>query len=132
MIIMKYKHIKVSIFDIIPQQHYLSTDKYKSVKDSEVSEDNYGDIFIIEYKGKMFSVDGHHRLFYLFKLGVTDVNVVCELSDNNSKLYQILADESIVLGLSNISDLENRFIDNYDDYKKSWIDKCQKILRDVS
>ncbi|AUD64101.1 hypothetical protein BK010_10565 (plasmid) [Tenericutes bacterium MO-XQ] len=127
---MKYKRYQININNIIPQQHYLSRDKYKSVEKSKLDLSDYGDIFVIEYKDKVFSVDGHHRLFYLYKNGVTQVNVVCELSDNEHKLYQILADESLELGLKSISDLENKFIDDYEEYKRLWIDKCQKILKE--
>lgn len=128
---MKFKHMKVKLMDIIPQQHYLSIDKYNSIKKTITDLNDYGDIYVIEYKNKIFSVDGHHRLYYLYKNGITEVNVICELTDNNNRLYQILAEEAMNLGLSNISDLENRFIKNYAAYKKKWIDKCNKILSEI-
>ncbi|MCK5731472.1 MAG: hypothetical protein KAH13_00485 [Tenericutes bacterium] len=129
---MKYKRFKMKIKDIIPQQHYLSVDKYNTVKENMMSIDVYGDIFVIEYKNKIFSVDGHHRLFHLYKNDVKEINVVCELSDNDSKLYQILADEALELGLRSIADLEQKFISDYKEYKKLWIDKCQRLLKDIN
>lgn len=120
--------MKVKLMDIIPQQHYLSTDKYNLIKKTLINLDDYGKIYVIEYKGKIFSIDGHHRLYHLYKNSITEVEVICELADNDCKLYQILADEAISLGLSSIADLECRFIQNYDEYKVKWIDKCQKIL----
>ena len=127
---MKYKYMNVNLMDIIPQQQYLSIDKYNSIKKVCVNLNDYGDIFVIEYKGNIFSVDGHHRLYHLYKKGVSEVNVVCELADNDHMLYQILSDEAISLGFSNISDLENRFIKDHEEYKKKWIDKCQRILKE--
>ncbi|MCK4551976.1 MAG: hypothetical protein KAU02_03590 [Tenericutes bacterium] len=129
---MKYKYFRMRIEDIIPQQHYLSVDKYNAVKENMTKINVYGDIFVIEYKNKIFSVDGHHRLFYLYKMGVEEINVVCELSDNDNRLYQILADEALELGLRNIADLEHKFISDYTKYKEVWIDKCQKLLADLN
>lgn len=129
---MKYKHFKLQMENIVPLQHYLSADKYRSLLNSNISVDDYGDIYVIEYKGKFFSVDGHHRLFWLYKQNVKEVNAVCELSDNDHRLYQMLADEALNVGFRNISDLENRFIKDYETYKKSWIDKCQSMLKEIN
>ena len=71
---MEYKNFKVKIKDIIPQQHYLSRDKYEKVKKYMDNNQSYGDIYVIEYKNKIFSVDGHHRLLYLYKNGI-DIHV---------------------------------------------------------
>lgn len=129
---MKYKRFKMNLEDIIPQQHYLSVDKYNVVREKMNDISIYGDIYVIEYRNKIFSVDGHHRLYFLYQNGIKEIDVVCELSDNDNKLYQILADEAIELGLRNISDLESKFIVDYKEYKKVWIDKCQKLLKDIN
>jgi hypothetical protein len=78
----KYKHMRVNLKYIAPHQHYLSKDKYESVEKSDISLDSYGDIYVIEYKDKLFSVDGHHRLYWLYNHNVDYVDVICELSDN--------------------------------------------------
>ena len=128
---MKYKYFRMGIKDIIPQQHYLSVDKYNIIKKNMTDTDSYGDIFVIEYKNRIFSVDGHHRLFYLYKQGVKEINVVCEISDNDNRLYQVLADEALELWLKSIADLEHKFISDYKKYKEVWIGKCQKLLADL-
>ncbi|HHX79347.1 MAG TPA: hypothetical protein GX695_06360 [Acholeplasmataceae bacterium] len=92
---------------------------------------DYGNIYVIEYKNKIFSIDGHHRLYYLFEKGIKEVDVICELIDNESILYQILAEESLELGLTSIADLKSRFIESEDEYKKLWKDKCQIILKNL-
>ncbi len=124
---MKVKRYTLDILDIIPQQHYLSTQKYDQVKRYMEKTKDYGNIFVIEYKRKFFSVDGHHRLFVLFEKGVREINVVCEASDNDNRLYQILADESLELGIRHIGDLKDRFLDDDREYEEKWIEKCQKI-----
>ncbi len=113
--------------DIIPQQHYLSTQKVEQVRKQYDKTKKYGVLYVIEYRGRIFSVDGHHRLFVLYENGVRQVDVVCELSDNDNRLYQILADEALELGLRHIGDLKGRMIDDDREYEKTWIEKCQRI-----
>ncbi len=91
--------------------------------------DDYGIIYVIEYKNKIFSVDGHHRLFYLYQKGIEEIDVVCEIEDNENKLYQYLAEEAIQLNFSWIGDLKDRFVETSAEYKKLWIDKCQNLLK---
>lgn len=127
---MEFKHFRININEIIPSQHFLSFEKYEKVKAYMENEFDYGVIFVIEYKNKIFSVDGHHRLYYLYEQGIKNIKVVCEVADNDSYLYKTLADESLVMGFTSIADLKSRFTYNYEEYKKLWIDKCQKILED--
>ena len=128
---MEYKYIKISLDNIIPAQHFLSIKKYKQMKNRLKNRLDYGNIYVIEYKNKIFSIDGHHRLYYLFEKGIKEVDVICELIDNESILYQILAEESLELGLTSIADLKSRFIESEDEYKKLWKDKCQIILKNL-
>ena len=90
---------------------------------------NYGDIFVIYYKNHYFSVDGHHRLFYLYKLGIKKIDVIMEISDNDSPLYQVLADEALDLKFTDISSLEDRILTDHKDYEDKWINKCQGLLK---
>lgn len=87
--------------------------------------------FVIEYKNKIFSVDGHHRLYCLFEMGIKEIEVVCEVNDNDNPLYKILAEESLNLSFKTIADLKSRFVEYEEEYKKLWIDKCQLILKDI-
>lgn len=128
---MEYKDIKISLDNIIPSQHYLSIKKYNDVKNNFKDRLDYGIIYVIEYKKKIFSVDGHHRLYYLFEKGIKEVEVICELKDNENILYQILAEESLQLGFTSIADLKSRFVESEAEYKKLWIDKCQSILKNL-
>lgn len=129
---MKFKRFTINIIDIIPQQHYLSKPKLNRVLKSFDEYDSFGDIFVILYKDLVFCVDGHHRLYHLYHQGVEQIEVVNELKDNESLLYQRLADEALSLGIKTIADLENRIIETQEEYKKLWIDKCQGILRELS
>lgn len=129
---MKFKRFTINIADIIPQQHYLSKPKLDRVLKSFDEYDSCGDIFVILYKGSVFCVDGHHRLYHLYHQGVEQIEVVNELEDNDSLLYQTLADEALTLGINIIADLENRIIETEEEYKRLWIDKCQGILRELS
>ncbi|QVK16827.1 ParB/RepB/Spo0J family partition protein [Mycoplasmatota bacterium] len=99
---MKCDRFNIKIKDIIPQQHFLSQTKLNKVIKSFEAHDSYGDIYVIKYDNLIFSVDGHHRLFYLYNIGVEEIEVVNELEDNNNKLYQILADEARKLGIKTI------------------------------
>ena len=126
---MTHKRFTVELKTIVPQQHYLSTEKYHKVKKSLEEMDGYGDIYVIEYKDRIFSVDGHHRLYCLYEQGVKTVEVVCELSDNHHPLYQRLADEALEVGLRHIGDLGERFIDDPKRYNRLWIEKCQSLLK---
>lgn len=120
----------MDINDIIPQQHYLSYEKYDKVIESFKDFKSYGDIYVIRYRNIWFSVDGHHRLYYLYKNGVKKIKVKNELSDNNHKLYQLLADEALDLKLKTIEDLEDRFLCQKE-YEEKWVNKCQQILKEI-
>lgn len=88
---------------------------------------DYGDIFVIYYRKRYFCVDGHHRLFLLNNMGVTNIRVINEVADNENRLYQILADEAWDMGLRTIADLEKRIVSEAD-FKVLWIEKCSKII----
>jgi len=124
----RYKYLLLPIESIIPQQHYLSKEKLDKAKIYIDNNQDYGKIYVIEYKNKIFSVDGHHRLFYLYQQGIRVVKVICEVNDNNNVLYQRLADESIRIGFHSIKDLENRILASDKEYEMIWIDKCQMLL----
>lgn len=125
---MKFKYMRVKLIDIVPQQHYLSRDKLEKVSEFLSANNDYGKIYVIEYKNCIFSVDGHHRLFWLYLNNIREVDVVCELSDNDSLLYRKLADESLNMNIRTIADLENCILENHKDYERLWIDKCQLLL----
>lgn len=129
---MKYERFIIKLMDIIPQQHYLSKTKLNKVIKSFEEYDSYGDIYVMSYDGSIFSIDGHHRLFYLYNIGIEEIEVVNEFEDNNNKLYQILADEARELGITTIADLKNRIIESEEEYKIEWIDKCQEILKELN
>ena len=84
---------------------------------------------MIAYRDRLFSVDGHHRLYWLYKGGVQTVNVVNEIADNDHRLYQLLADEALALGLRTIADLEPRILETEAEYQAQWVGKCQRLLR---
>ncbi len=128
---MKFRRFKININDIIPQQHYLSKVKLDRVAKSFDEYDSYGDIFVIDYKDCVYSVDGHHRLYHLYNRGVREVQVVCETSDNSNVLYQKLADEANQLGLKTIADLRERILESEEEYQSLWIDRCQRILKNT-
>lgn len=128
---MKLRRFKININEIIPQQHYLSKVKLERVSKSFDEYDSYGDIFVIEYQGSVFSVDGHHRLFHLYNQGVKEIEVVNEIDDNSNMLYLKLADEASQLGLKTIADLQDRILDTEEEYQCRWIDRCQRILKNL-
>lgn len=127
---MMFGVFEIDIKDIIPGQHYLSELKYSKIQETlkDIPLEEVGDIYVIKYKDKVFSIDGHHRLFYLFKQGVQKVTVINEFIDNDSKLYKRLADESIQLGIKHIGDLETRMIKDHNEFVMKWVDKCQLYL----
>jgi len=122
---------KVNINGIIPAQHYLSQEKLRKTKESFLEYPSYGAIYIILYKNKYFSIDGHHRLYHLQQEGIKEIEVINEISDNTHKLYQILAEESLTLELKNISSLKNRILISHKEYEQKWIQKCQTILKEL-
>ncbi|XMB86180.1 GNAT family N-acetyltransferase [Mycoplasmatota bacterium WC44] len=126
----KYLYYELDIEDIIPQQHYLSRDKVDKTTKSFGKYEGYGNIYVIKYRDKFFSIDGHHRLYHLYKKGIKKINVINELEDNSHKLYQILADEALDIGLRTIIDLEDRILDK-EDFEVKWIGKCQTILKEL-
>lgn len=125
---MQTKTFKVNILDIVPQQHFLAQYKIDSISDYFKNTDDYGIIYVIEYKNKIYLIDGHHRLYYLYKKGVEEITVVNEIDDNDSTLYQTLADEADQLGLKTIADLESRILSSQKEFEQHWIDKCQLLL----
>lgn len=125
------KKFNIKIKDIKPQQHYLSKFKLDEVNTSFHSYESYGEIYVISYRGQFFSIDGHHRLYLLYKKGVEELEVVNDIEDNDNELYQILADEAIHLGINTIGDLGSRVIETEEEFQEKWIDKCQNILREL-
>lgn len=129
---MKYRKFSIMISDIIPQQHYLSRVKLEAVSQFLDKGGEYGDIYVIIYKNKVFSVDGNHRLYYLYDKGIREVEVINEIADNDNRIYQMLADEALELGFNSISDLKSRIINNEDEYNKKWRGKCQLLMTQLT
>ncbi|MCT4660959.1 MAG: hypothetical protein N4A40_03785 [Tissierellales bacterium] len=125
---MSEKHFTVPLKDIIPQQHYLCQEKLDKVRLDFEKFDNPGKIYVIFYKDKIFSIDGHHRLFHLFELGIDYVEVINDPLDCECTLYQILADESISMGLKTIADLKSRILPTFKEFNDKWIKKCNEIV----
>ena len=128
MIKLGIKLMKLDINHIIPQQHYLSTYKYNSIVDYFRDTNDYGDIWVIEHRNRYFTVDGHHRLLYLYKNGVKEITVKIDREDNENELYKSLADEALGLGFTTIADLEHRMINDHEIYIRKWVDKCQLMM----
>ncbi len=57
----------MDIDEIIPQQHYLNLNKLNKVEIDFNKYESYGEILVMVYKNKFFSIDGHHRLYYIRK-----------------------------------------------------------------
>ncbi|WDV47225.1 hypothetical protein PV797_05840 [Clostridiaceae bacterium M8S5] len=127
----KYVRFNIFIKDIIPQQHYLSLSKLNKIINTFDDYKDHGDIFVIKYKDKIFSVDGHHRLFHMSNQGVRELEVVNEIADNDNKLYQILADQSLEMDFKDIRDLADRILESDEEYKEKWVGKCQGLLKDI-
>ena len=119
------------IDEIVPQQHYLSEAKLEKVKFDFEKYEDIGKIYVINYNNKFYSIDGHHRLFIAKQRGVKYVKVTMDFADNNHDLYLQLAEEADQLKLKTINDLGNRVL-KHEDFIKNWIDKCQKILKEIN
>ena len=79
---LKHEKFILNISTIIPQQHYLSKTKLDHVRNTWDKHSDYGEINVIKYNNKYFSVDGHHRLYHMYQLGIREVNVTMEYADN--------------------------------------------------
>ncbi|RXV61883.1 GNAT family N-acetyltransferase [Fusibacter sp. A1] len=121
----------LEIEEIIPQQHFLSDEKLRSALASFETYESIGDIFVIRYLDKWFSIDGHHRLLHLYRQGVKRVEVCHDPADDDHFLYRRLAKESLNIGLKTIADLEDRILTN-EDFLVDWVGKCQLMLKEHS
>lgn len=64
---------KLNLYEIISAQHYLSQENLEKTNKSFIEYHSYGVIYIILYKNKYFSIDGHHRLYHLYQQWIKEI-----------------------------------------------------------
>lgn len=123
---------KIGILDVQPSQLFISDMKLKKVLEwlDYKNIECYEPIPVKKLNGKIIFTDGHTRAFALYKMGIKDIRCFWDEDNLDWKAYQICVDWCTEEGITNISHLTQKVIDN-DSYKVLWYDRCKKMHNEL-
>ena len=121
---------KMGILDIQPSQLFISEVKLNKVSEwlGNKNIEYYQSIPVKKLNGKIIFTDGHTRAFELYQMGIENIRCIWHEDDLDWEAYQICVDWCIEEGITNISHLKQRVIDN-DSYEVLWNDRCRKMQK---
>ena len=117
---------------IQPSQLYINVNKIEEIKQNydKINPENFEAVPIKKLDRNIIYTDGHTRAYLLWQYGYNHVKVIWEDEDLDWKAYQICVDWCKGEGITKISDLKNRVIDN-ESYQIKWIKRCQDMFLDL-
>jgi len=122
----------IDIDSIQPSQLYLSLDKIEEIKRKydEITPDIFEEVPIKKLNKDTIYTDGHTRAYILWQYGYDSIKVVWEDDNLDWEAYQICVDWCKAEGITKISDLKNRVINN-ESYQIKWIKRCQDLFKSL-
>lgn len=118
---------EINLTEIQPSELYLSSDRLRSLKESDVELEP---LPVKEIGDRLFFTDGHHRAFTLMKKGREKIKIQREEKELGWLEYLICVDWCEKEGIEEISDLKNRIVKE-ETFKEKWIGKCQEMHQKV-
>ena len=122
---------KMKLLNIQPSQLFISDTKLKKIYEWLDIEhiECYDPLPVKSLNGKIIFTDGHTRAFALYNMGAEEVNVYWdETPDLDWEAYQICVDWCVEEGITNISGLSKRVVDD-EGYETLWYDRCRKMQK---
>jgi hypothetical protein len=117
---------------IQPSQLYLNSQKIEEVKNKfeSVSREQLEAVPIKRLNDEIIFTDGHTRAYVLWTHGYKKIKVVWEDEELDWQAYQICVDWCKEVGITSISDLNTRIIDDKS-YQIKWIKRCQDMVSEL-
>lgn len=124
--------LKMKILDVQPSQLFISKMKLEKVSEwlDYKNIECYDPIPIKKLNGKIIFTDGHTRAFALFKMGIEAIRCIWDEDNLDWEAYHICVDWCIEEGITNISHLKGKVIDN-NTYEVLWHDRCRKMQKEL-
>ncbi len=118
---------------IQPSQLYISKTKLANLVDLFFDTDfeGYDPVPIKNLHGRIIFTDGHTRAFKLFQMGAEKIRCFWDEDELDWQAYQICVDWCIEKGITNISHLEQRILDDAD-YEILWNERCRRMQRELA
>jgi hypothetical protein len=122
----------MNIDEIQPSQLYLNSRKIEKGKKKYkiINPEQIKVVPIKKLKDQIIFVDGHTRAYVLWTHGYKKIKVVWEDEELDWEAYQIGVDWCKEAGITAISDLNTRIIDN-ESYQIKWIKRCQDMFSEL-
>ncbi len=122
----------MDIDDIQPSQLYLNIRKIEDVKKEypTIRPETIDAVPIKILNNQIIFTDGHTRAYVLWTHGYKKIKVIWEDEELDWQAYQICVDWCKEAGITTISDLKTRIIDN-ESYQIKWIKRCQDMFLEL-
>jgi hypothetical protein len=117
---------------IQPSQLYLNSQKIEKVIEQYevINPEHIKAVPIKNLNNEIIFTDGHTRAYILWLHGFKKIKVTWEDELLDWKAYQICVGWCKNEGITRISDLKMRVIDN-ESYQKKWIKRCQDMFSEL-
>lgn len=127
--------INIEILKLKPNNWFLNSDKiskmrkiYKKKKNSVLPP-----ILISKIHDEYSIIDGHSRAFVAWENGKQFINAEIqdlESIEGSSMLYKYIHDNSSLMGINKISDLQGKIL-NEEEHKVKWCQLCTSMLKSL-
>lgn len=123
---------QMKLDSIQPSQLYISSEKLDNImKIFRKSKQKLIEPIPVKKLGnQVVFVDGHTRAFAAFLLGLSEVPVCWEDDELDWEEYEICVGWCREEGINAIADLKNRIVSPRD-YQVLWLDRCEKMQKDL-
>lgn len=117
---------------IQPSQLYLNAQKIKKIKNKYkiIAPEHIEAVPIKKLNNDIIFTDGHTRAYLLWLYGFKKIKVEWEDEDLDWEVYQICIDWCKEEGITSISDLDDKIINN-ESYQIKWIKRCHDMFTEL-
>ncbi len=129
-----YPVVEVDIDKLIPNNLYLNGDKVNALADIDLLEtyDTLLPVMVTEIEGELSLIDGHSRVWSLWKLGLTKVRAIVYPVDviGMPEFYTKIHGMAKSSGITHISKLENHILYG-EDHADQWVGLCNRVMAEL-